>query len=107
MSRVRYKQGELPPLSEERKAELKALSEMPDGEIDYGDIPPLDDAFWARAVPNPFFKPIKKHASVRIDADVLAWLKSQGKGYQTRINAILRQAMLNEAEKRRIETEHR
>jgi len=31
---------------------------------------------------------------VRIDADVLAWLKSQGKGYQTRMNAILREAML-------------
>ena len=48
----------------------------------------------ARAVPNPFFKPVKTHASVRIDADVMAWLKSQGKGYQTRINAILREAML-------------
>ena len=96
MSRVRYKQGELPPLSEERKAELKALAERPDSEIDYSDSPPLDDAFWARAVPNPFFKPVKIHASVRIDADVLAWLKSQGKGYQTRLNAILRAAMLRE-----------
>jgi len=57
-------------------------------------FPPLDEAFWARAVPNPFFKPVKTHASVRIDSDVLAWLKSQGKGYQTRMNAILREAML-------------
>ncbi len=65
-----------------------------DSGIDYSDIPPLDDAFWARAVPNPFFKPIKQHASVRIDADVLAWLKSSGKGYQTRMNAILREAMV-------------
>jgi len=91
---VRYKQGELPPLSEERKAELKKLAEMPESEIDYSDIPPLDENFWARAVPNPFFKPVKVHASVRIDSDVLVWLKSQGKGYQTRMNAILRQAML-------------
>lgn len=54
MNMVRYKQGELPPLSEERKAELKKLAEMPESEIDYSDIPPLDENFWARAVPNPF-----------------------------------------------------
>ncbi|MDR1850470.1 MAG: BrnA antitoxin family protein [Zoogloeaceae bacterium] len=95
MNMVRYRQGGLPPLTEERKAELKALAEKPDREIDYSDIPPLDEAFWARAKPNPFFKPVKTHASVRIDSDVLAWLKSQGKGYQTRLNAILREAMLH------------
>lgn len=94
MSVVRYKQGELPPLTEERKAELRALAERPDSEIDYSDIPQLDEKFWVRAVPNPFFKPVKVHASVRIDSDVMAWLKSQGKGYQTRMNAILREAML-------------
>ncbi len=94
MNMVRFKQGELPHLTEERKAELEALADRPDSEIDYSDIPPLDDAFWTRAVPNPFFKPVKTHASVRIDSDVLAWLKSQGKGYQTRMNAILREAML-------------
>lgn len=94
MSMVRYKQGELPPLTEERKAELKALAEMPDSEIDYSDIPPLDDAFWKNAVQNPFYRPTKTHASVRIDSDVLEWLKRQGKGYQTRMNAILREAMI-------------
>lgn len=94
MRTVRFKQNELPPLTEERMAELKAMAEAPDSEIDYSDIPPLDDAFWARAVPNPFFKPVKTHASVRIDSDVMVWLKSQGKGYQTRMNAILREAML-------------
>jgi hypothetical protein len=40
MSMVRYKQSELPPLTEERKVELKTLAEMPDTEIDYSDIPP-------------------------------------------------------------------
>ena len=96
MSIVRYKKSELPPLTEERKAELKALAKMPDSAIDYSDIPRLDEGFWERAVPNPFYKPVKTHASVRIDSDVLAWLKSHGKGYQTRLNAILREAMLNE-----------
>lgn len=94
MSMVRYKRSELPPLTQKRKAALKALAQLPDEPINYSDSPPLDEAFWARAVPNPFFKPVKAHASVRIDADVLAWLKSQGKGYQTRMNAILREAML-------------
>lgn len=94
MSMVRYKQGELPPLTEERKAELKALADMPDSGIDYCDIPPLTEEFWKNAVPNPFYKPIKTHASVRIDSDVMAWLKSHGKGYQTRMNAILREAMM-------------
>lgn len=42
MSTVRYKQDELPQMTEERKAELKALAERPDSEIDYSDIPPLD-----------------------------------------------------------------
>lgn len=99
MSLVRYKKSDLPQLTEERKTELKTLAEKPDSEIDYSDIPHLDEEFWARAVPNPFFKPVKTHASVRIDTDVLAWLKSQGKGYQTRMNAILREAMLRSLHK--------
>lgn len=59
MSVVRYKQSELPTLTEERKAELKALSALPDSEIDYSDIPPLDDTFWQNALYNPFYKPAK------------------------------------------------
>jgi uncharacterized protein (DUF4415 family) len=94
MSTIRYKKSELPPLSEARKAELQALAAMPDSTIDFSDTPPLDEAFWKNAVRNPFYKPTKTHASVRIDSDVLAWLKTQGKGYQTRMNAILREAML-------------
>ena len=85
----------LPPLTAEQKAELKALAERPDSEIDYSDIPPLDDAFWKNAIPNPFYKPTKTSTTVRVDSDVLAWLKSQGNGYQTRLNAILRRAMLD------------
>jgi uncharacterized protein (DUF4415 family) len=93
---VRYEVdlNNLPPLTNEQKAELKALSEMPDSEIDHSDIPPLDDAFWKNAVQNPFYKPTKTSTTVRVDSDVLAWLKSQGKGYQTKINAILREAMV-------------
>jgi uncharacterized protein (DUF4415 family) len=91
---VRYELSELPPLTEARKAELRALADRPDSEIDYSDIPQLTEQFWQNVVPNPFYKPIKTVTSVRIDSDVVDWLKSQGKGYQTRINTILRTAML-------------
>ena len=93
---VRYKVdlNNLPPLTDQQKAELKALSEMPDSAIDYSDIPPLDDAFWKNAVRNPFYKPTKTSTTVRVDSDVLVWLKAEGKGYQTRINNILREAMI-------------
>lgn len=84
----------LPPLTEQQKAELRALSEMQDSDIDYSDIPALEDAFWKNAIQNPFYKPTKQSTTVRVDADVLAWLKGQGKGYQARMNAILREAML-------------
>lgn len=84
----------LPPLTDEQKAELEALAAMPDEAIDYSDIPPLTDAFWDNAVRGRFYKPVKTSTTVRIDSDVLAWLRSQGRGYQTRINAILRREML-------------
>lgn len=83
-----------PPLTAEQQTELKALASMPDEEINYSDIPPLDEAFWINSVQNPFYKPTKISTTVRVDSDVLAWLKGQGKGYQTRLNAILREAMI-------------
>ena len=54
---IRYKVdlNNLPSLSDKQKAELKALAEMQDSEIDYSDIPPLDDGFWKNAVNNPFY----------------------------------------------------
>ena len=99
MSKVRHEQGKLPAIAPERVAELKALARQPDASIDYSDIPALDAAAWQNAVRNPFYRPNKMHTTVRVDADVLAWLKSQGKGYQTRLNAILRQAMLKDVHK--------
>lgn len=84
----------LPPPTDAQEAELKALAAMPDSQIDYSDIPPLTDDFWKNAIRNPFYKPTKQATTVRVDSDVLLWLKGQGKGYQTRINAILREAML-------------
>lgn len=47
---MRLTWNNLLPLTNEQKAKLKALSEMPDSEIDYSDIPPQEDAFWENAV---------------------------------------------------------
>lgn len=85
----------LPPLSAKRKASLATLATRPDSEIDYSDLPPLTEEFWKNAVRGRFYKPTKTATTVRIDSDVLAWLRAQGKGYQSRINAILRREMLS------------
>lgn len=85
----------LPPLTATQRARLAGLAKRTDDKIDYTDIPPLTDAFWKNAVRNPFYKPTKQITTMRVDSDVLLWLKGQGKGYQTRINAILREAMLH------------
>lgn len=87
------------PLTASQKAEVTALRSKADSEIDVSDIPPLTDEFWKSAVRNPFYKPTKTVTTVRVDSDVLMWLKSQGKGYQTRLNIILREAMLKEVTK--------
>ncbi len=86
-------------LTEQQQAEIAALNAMPDSSIDFSDIPPLSEEFWQNAARNPFYKPTKTATTVRVDSDVLLWLKSKGKGYQTRINAILRAEMLKELEK--------
>jgi uncharacterized protein (DUF4415 family) len=71
-----------PPLTKKQLADLEALGKMPDSEIDYSDIP-----F------EPLYRTAKKMTTVRLDVDVLAWLRAQGKGYQSKINAILRREM--------------
>jgi uncharacterized protein (DUF4415 family) len=64
---------------------------MKDADIDYSDIPPLDKSFYAKA--REAWPPVKQQLTIRLDADVLRWLKGHGRGYQTRINRILRAAM--------------
>jgi len=86
-------------LTEQQQAEIAALSTMPDEAIDYSDIPPLTEEFWQNAVRNPYYKPTKTATTVRVDTDVLLWLKSKGKGYQARMNAMLRAEMLKELER--------
>ena len=88
------------PMTPARKRTLAQFASRPDSEIDFSEIPPLDEGFWKNAVRNPFYGPVKQQLTVRLDADVVAWLRHQGKGYQTRLNQVLRATMLEEIEKR-------
>jgi len=81
------------------KRKLAELAGRPDAEIDYSDIPPLPESFWRNAVRNPWYRPVKQQLTVRLDADVVAWLRRQGRGYQTRLNQVLREAMLDDIKK--------
>ena len=74
-----------------RNRELAALITLRDRDIDTSDISEVMD--WSKAVVGKFYRPLKEPVTLRLDADVLAWLKSQGPGYQTRINTLLRDAM--------------
>jgi uncharacterized protein (DUF4415 family) len=71
--------------------DFKALEVMKDQDIDFSDLPPLDNAFFADVALR--LPRRKKSLSIRLDPDVLEWFKHQGKGYQTRINAVLRMYM--------------
>ena len=96
MTIVRKTLADLPPISPERAAELRAMAERSDSEIDLGDAPELDAEGWRNAIPGKFFRPLKTQITIRVDKDVLHWLKSGGSGYQSRLNAILREAMVRE-----------
>lgn len=83
------------PLTDEQREELRALATMTEEQIDYGDISRLDDPILGK-----MYRPRKRQLTLRIDMDVIAWQKSKGKGYQGRINKILRQAMVKELKSR-------
>lgn len=91
---VSYTPETLPELTEAQVANLKALAARRDSEIDTSDIPELTAEQWKNAKRGRFYRPVKRQITARVDADVLEWLKAQGKGYQSRINAILRREML-------------
>ena len=89
---VSYTLDTLPPLTAAQKKHLDDLAALPDHT---GDMPELTAAQLSEMKPAALYRPVKKQITARVDADVLAWLKSQGKGYQSRMNAILRREMLS------------
>jgi uncharacterized protein (DUF4415 family) len=84
MSIVRKKPSNA-PISKKELASLKARREA---DIDYSDIPELDEAWFRKAVIRT--PETKTPVSLRLDRDIVAFFKKQGKGYQTRMNAVLR-----------------
>lgn len=82
------------------RKELAALAAKSGSKIDFSDLPATTAKDWHAAERGQFYRPLKRQLTVRIDADVLEWLKSQGKGYQSRLNEILRTAMVTKARHR-------
>ncbi len=79
-------------LTRKQKAELEALTALPDDRIDVSDIPEVRD--WSGAKRGLLYRPVKKQLTLRVDADVVAWFKEHargGRGYQTDINRALRE----------------
>ena len=72
----------------ESRTDWNRLKEMSDSEIDFSDVPKLNKSFFSKAQVR--MPKRKKAVSLRLDPDVLDWFKHEGKGYQTKINAILR-----------------
>ena len=79
-------------LTDKQRSELHRLARRPDAEIDLSDIPEIRQ-LPSDAVIGKFYRPRKQSVTLRLDADVLAWLKASGDGYQTRVNLYLRELM--------------
>ena len=86
------KETYMPRLTAEKREKLQRLATRPDREIDLSDIAEIRE-IPSDAVIGKFYRPKKASVTIRIDADVLAWLRSSGEGYQTRINNYLRSLM--------------
>jgi uncharacterized protein (DUF4415 family) len=91
---IRHTWDALPPTTPEDEARLDALFARPDIEIDLSDIPEWTKEDFRSAVRGGLYRPVKEQVTAKVDSDIVAWLKADGKGYQTRMNAILRHAML-------------
>ena len=80
-------------LTKEQKRDIQTIAAKRDEDIDFSDAPPVLD--WGEAEIGKFYRPKKKPVTIRLDSDVIAWLKADGRGYQTKANWLLRNAMLH------------
>ena len=79
------KTSDIPPIEEQ----MATMRQKSDDEIDFSDIPEILD--WSGAVRGKFYRPVKEHVTMRLDADILAWFKRNHPKYQTAINSALRE----------------
>src|SRR5258708_35235058 len=89
----RTKGGPMRKLTREQKRDVRAIAAKRDEDIDFSDAPVVLD--WSGAEMGKFYRPKKKPVTMRLDSDVIAWLKTDGRGYQTKANWLLRNAMLH------------
>lgn len=80
------------PTTVRSETDYERLKVMADEDIDFSDIPEVPPEMFAKALVRKGLKPVQRKAqlTLRLDADVLEWFRAQGRGYQTRINSILR-----------------
>jgi uncharacterized protein (DUF4415 family) len=78
-------------VTKEQKRDIAVIAGKKDSEIDLSDMPEVLD--WSGAEIGKFYRPTKKSVTMRLDEDIIVWLKSFGPGYQTRTNQLLRHAM--------------
>jgi uncharacterized protein (DUF4415 family) len=82
------------PISKKSQTDFTRLDKMKDEDIDYSDAPAITPEMFAKAIVRRGLKPrTKKQLTLRVDSDVLEWYKKQGRGYQTKINMLLRAYM--------------
>jgi uncharacterized protein (DUF4415 family) len=74
-----------------RQRQEIAIAAKREADIDLAEMPELVD--WSGAEMGKFYRPPKRPVTMRLDADIIEWLKSYGPGYQTKANLLLRHAM--------------
>jgi uncharacterized protein (DUF4415 family) len=80
-------------LTKQQKRDIRSIAAKKDADIDFSDARPVLD--WSEAKIGKFYRPAKKSVTMRLDSDIIAWLKADGRGYQTKANWLLRHAMLH------------
>src|SRR6266403_805713 len=80
-------------LTKDQKRDVRAVAAKRDGDIDFSDAPLVLD--WSGAEIGKFYRPTKRPVTMRLDSDIIEWLKADGRGYQTKANGLLRHAMLH------------
>ena len=84
--------------TKKQKRDIRAIAAKRDADIDFSDAGPVLD--WGGAEIGKFYRPTKKPVTMRLDSDVIAWLKADGRGYQTKANWLLRSAMLHNTQEK-------
>ncbi len=79
-------------ISLKSQTDWNRVDKLDDTDINFSDNPQVTPEMFAKAILRKGLKPVsrKTQITLRIDDEVLMWFKSQGRGYQTRINSLLK-----------------